>query len=502
MGSSSITQYLLPVLVVLPLGGALLIQLFKKVSKLISDIIANFILVVLVVLVFSLLNNPVLVYKVGGWMPVKGIPVGIYLVLDGLSLLLLIIINMIGLISLIFSISYMNKFTNKPLYYTLFLLMITGMNGVVLSGDLFNIYVFLEVAAIASYSLVAFGTEADELEASFKYQVMGTVASAFILLGIIIIYSITGTLNLADIGRVLKDKATETPLILTGILFLVGFGLKGAMMPFHAWLPDAHPSAPAPISAMLSGVLIKAIGIYVLVRIMFNVIGVTPIFSNMMLYISAISMTAGVFLAFAQWDFKRLLAYHSISQMGYVMLGIWLMTPLGILGGLFHMLNHSVFKSLLFLNSGAVVYGTGSRQLKRLGGLNQKMPVTGGTSLIASMSIAGLPPFNGFWSKLIIIMACIQSHHFFLAALAVLVSIMTLVSFLKVQRYAFFGELKQASKDIKEVPFAMCFSMILLAFLCTTMGVLLFPGAKELFIDPAVNVLLNGKGYISLVLSR
>jgi len=500
MSSPSIAQYLLPVLVVLPLGGAFLIQLLKKISKLISDIIANFILGVLVVLVFSLLNSPVLVYKVGGWMPVKGIPIGIYLVLDGLSLLLLIIINMIGLISLIFSISYMRRFTNRPLYYTLFLLMIAGMNGVVMGGDLFNIYVFLEVAAIASYSLVAFGTEADELEASFKYQVMGTVASAFILLGIIIIYSITGTLNLADIGRVLKDEVTEAPIILTGVLFLVGFGLKGAMMPFHAWLPDAHPSAPAPISAMLSGVLIKAIGIYTLVRIMFNVVGVIPLFSTIMLYISAISMTAGAFLAFAQWDFKRLLAYSSISQMGYVMLGIWLMTPLGILGGLFHMLNHSVFKSLLFLNSGAVVYGTGSRQLKRLGGLNQKMPITSSTSLIASMSIAGIPPFNGFWSKLIIIMACIQSRHFFLAGLAIVVSVMTLVYYLKVQRYAFWGELQLTLKDIREVPFAMCFSMILLAFLCTIMGALLLPGVKELFIDPAVNTLVNGREYISLVL--
>jgi multicomponent Na+:H+ antiporter subunit D len=500
MSSPSIAQYLLPVLVTLPLGGAFLIQLLKKISILISDIIANFILGVLVVLVFSLLNSPVLVYKVGGWMPVKGIPIGIYLVLDGLSLLLLIIINMIGLISLIFSISYMRRFTNRPLYYTLFLLMIAGMNGVVMGGDLFNIYVFLEVAAIASYSLVAFGTEADELEASFKYQVMGTVASAFILLGIIIIYSITGTLNLADIGLVLKDEVTEAPIILTGVLFLVGFGLKGAMMPFHAWLPDAHPSAPAPISAMLSGVLIKAIGIYTLVRIMFNAIGVTPIFSNIMLCIAAISMTAGAFLAFAQWDFKRLLAYSSISQMGYVMLGIWLMTPLGILGGLFHMLNHSVFKSLLFLNSGAVVYGTGSRQLKKLGGLNQKMPVTSSTSLIASMSIAGIPPFNGFWSKLIIIMACIQSRHFFLAGLAIVVSVMTLVYYLKVQRYAFWGELQLTLKDIREVPFAMCFSMILLAFLCTIMGALLLPGVKELFIDPAVNALVNGREYISLVL--
>ena len=165
------------------------------------------------------------------------------------------------------------------------------------------------------------------------------------------------------------------------------------------------------------------------------------------------------------------------------------------------MLNHSVFKSLLFLNSGAVVFGTGTRQLKMLGGLNQRMPITGGTSLIASMSIAGLPPFNGFWSKLIIIMACIQSHHFFLAALAILVSVMTLVSFLKVQRYAFFGVLKLALKDIKEVPFAMRFSMVLLAVLCTVMGALLVPGVKELFIDPAVNALLNGKEYIHLVLT-
>jgi multicomponent Na+:H+ antiporter subunit D len=288
-------------------------------------------------------------------------------------------------------------------------------------------------------------------------------------------------------------------VFVVGLLF-VGFGLKGALMPFHAWLPDAHPSAPAPVSAMLSGVVIKVLGVYAICRVFFNVLGATPALLAVLLVLGVVSMTAGVLLALGQWDFKRLLAYHSISQMGYIVIGIGLGTPLGILGGLFHLVNHTVFKSLLFLNAGSVEYATGTRNLKRLGGLNRKMPVTGQTSMIASFSIAGLPPFNGFWSKLLIVIACVQAGHPLIAGWAVLGSILTLASFLKVQRYAFWGDLRETWARVREAPAAMCAAMVALAILCVAMGILLIPPVKAAVLDPAVKVLTGGLSYASKAL--
>ena len=190
---------------------------------------------------------------------------------------------------------------------------------------------------------------------------------------------------------------------------------------------------------------------------------------------------------------KRLFAYHSISQVGYIIIGLGLGTPLGIVGALYHLVNHSVFKSLLFLNAGAVEYSTGTRNLKRLGGLYKTMPVAGSTSLIASMSIAGIPPFNGFWSKLIIIIACVMSGHYWLGAWAVLVSILTLASFLKVQRYGFFDSLKISVEQIKKTPPMMALAMILLAVLCVGMGFFVITGFDSpIIIGPAAESLLKG----------
>jgi len=251
--------------------------------------------------------------------------------------------------------------------------MLAGINGVLVAGDVFNLYVFLEIAAITAYFLVAFGIEPESLEAAFRYAVMGSVASVFILLGIALLYSYASTLNMADMAQVLAAKGPAKIILFVSALFLMGFGLKSALVPFHGWLPDAHPSAPAPISAMLSGILIKVLGIYALSRIFFNVLGMSGTILLIFMFLGALSMIVGVFLAYGQWDFKRLLAYHSISQVGYVVLGLGLATPLGVFGGLFHLFNHSVFKSLLFLNSGAVDYSTGTRDLRQMGGLKEKI---------------------------------------------------------------------------------------------------------------------------------
>ena len=191
----------------------------------------------------------------------------------------------------------------------------------------------------------------------------------------------------------------------------MGFGLKAALIPFHAWLPDAHPSAPAPISAILSGLLIKVSGVYALTRIFFNVFGLEPgaWLSQILMGLGIVSAVIAAFLAIGQKDMKRMLAYSSISQVGYVVLGIGIGTPLGVAGGLFHLFNHALAKGLLFLNSGSVQQATGTRNLDEMGGLAKRMPVTAATNLVGSLSIAGVPPLGGFWSKLLIIIALVQS---------------------------------------------------------------------------------------------
>ncbi|HAU37367.1 MAG TPA: NADH/ubiquinone/plastoquinone (complex I), partial [Phycisphaerales bacterium] len=371
--------------------------------------------------------------------------------------------------------------------------------------DLFNLFVFLEVAAIASYSLVGFGCESEELEAAFKYLVLGTVGSAFILLGVTILYALTGHLNMAMVASLLPRAGSTCPAaLLAAAALLSGLALKAAMVPFHAWLPDAHPSAPAPISAMLSGVLIKASGVYALARIVFNVLGPSPEYAMILMVLGAVSMVAGVFLAIGQWDFKRLLAYHSISQMGYVVLAIGAaaavlsrpvpdrtLAGLCLFGGLFHLFNHAAFKSLLFLSSGSIEQQAGTRRLKEMGGLARRMPVTSFCCRVGALSIAGVPPFNGFFSKLIIIVSLVLAGYPVLAALGALVALMTLLSFIKVQRYALegAGSSEQVAKAT-EAPARMCVALGILAALCLLGGVALIPLRDHLF-APAGQTLLK-----------
>ncbi|MBA7701869.1 Na(+)/H(+) antiporter subunit D [subsurface metagenome] len=415
---------------------------------------------------------------------------------------------------MLFSVRYMEQYTAKAKYLSLFMLMVAGMNGVVLSGDIFNLFVFLEIASIASYALVGFGCEHEELEASFKYMVLGTIASIFILFAVALVYGNTGSLNMAYISKSIQSSGLNAGLAFALGLFIAGFGLKAALVPFHAWLPDAHPSAPAPISAMLSGVLIKALGVYALARVVFNVFGISIPIGWLLIALGLLSMVAGVFLGIGQWDLKRLMAYSSISQLGYVVLGIGLggliiargdnpaWASLAILGGLFHLVNHAVYKSLLFLTSGSVEMSTGTRQMKQMGGLAEKMPVTRATCTVASASIAGIPPFSGFWSKLILVVAAIQAHFYWVAAIIVFVSLCTLIMYLKVQRYVFLGELPENLQQSKEAKNSMLVAMIFLACLCVLMGLLvLVPSLKQSILDPAVQVLMDGVKYSAKIIN-
>jgi multicomponent Na+:H+ antiporter subunit D len=489
---------LLPLFTAIPILSSILMLIIGKFDKKnfprIWSILTSLSLLFILYLIW---DKGTLIHEMGGWKP----PFGVVLVKDNLSQMMLLIVNVVAFLTIIYSYVYMRKFEDYLRFFTLFLFMLAGMNGVILTGDLFNLFVFLEIASIASYALVGYGVDAEELEASFKYLILGALASVFILFGIGMIYSITGSVNMADVAEFILDNnlRNNNALLMATGLFIVGFGLKAGLVPFHAWLPDAHSSAPAPISVMLSGVLIKVLGIYSLIRIFYSVIGITPIVSNIFMTMGVISMLVGALMGFGQDDMKRMFAFSSISQMGYIAVGIGIGTPLAIIGALFHLLNHASFKSLLFLSSGAIQTSTGTRNLSELGGLRKKMPVTSATSVIGSLSIAGVPPFNGFWSKLIIILAAFSAGYFWLGAVLVLTAFLTLGYYLRFQRNVIFGEPTSILKNVREVPFMMVIPMVVFAVFCLLAGV--FNGwVISNIIIPAQGIITNQLAYISSVM--
>ncbi|MBM3304585.1 MAG: NADH/ubiquinone/plastoquinone (complex I) [Candidatus Aminicenantes bacterium] len=488
-----------PYFVIIPLAAAFLIPLVSKRKTgpaVLLSLASTFALVVLSGYAFFGRSGETLVYRMSGWK----LPVGINLVQDAFSSFMLVMVSLIALTSLVFSPRYIDRLGGDAKYYSLFMVLVAGMNGVVVTGDLFNLFVFMEIAILAALALVAYGGRAHEFEAAFKYAVMASVSASLILIGIAVAYSATSSLGLATISRGL-ERQSPILVLWVGGLFMAGFGLKTAAMPFHAWLPDAHSSAPAPISAMLSGVLIKALGVYVLIRFFYNVLGAPPLFLQIFLVLGAVSIILGVLLAIGQWDIKRLLAYHSISQIGYILLAMGLDTTLGMIGAVYHMLNHAVFKSLLFYNAGALETALGTRDLREMGNVSKLLPVTSGTSLIASLSISGVPPFNGFFSKLVIIIAAVQAGQPLFAFVAVVGSLLTLASFLKVQKFGLRGG-RPVERLIGEVDGGMKTAMILLAALCLVTSLLIVPGIRETTIDPVVKVIMEKTGHAQIVLEK
>jgi multicomponent Na+:H+ antiporter subunit D len=495
---------LLPSIIIIPLASAFLIPVFGKKVKPAGSLLtcaAALCLVVASFLVASfVMAHKVIVHKVGNWMP----PSGITLVADSLTAFMLITVNVVIFMVALYSTGYVKKYTDQWKFWSLFSLMSAGINGVLVAGDIFNLYVFLEIAAMAGYFLVAFGTKPHELEASFKYAVMGVVASIFILLGIGFLYSYVSTVNMADMASVIASKGPSRPLEFVSILFLMGFGLKASLVPFHAWLPYAHSSAPAPVSAMLSGVSIKVLGIYAIVRIFFNVFLITPAVSHILVVLAVMSMITGSILAFGQSDIKRLYAYSTISQVGYIALGLGVGTPLAVFASLFHLFNHSVFKSLLFLTSGTIEKIAGTRNLNKIRGMVVKSPVTGYASLAGALSICGMPPLGGFWSKLLIILACIQADRPVLALIAVAISILTLAYYFKALTPALFGKEEGAEMpDVrakKRPSLIMAIPVIILALITVTSVAMLLPNAGNALLRNAADVLTNGKDYAIIVM--
>lgn len=495
---------LLPLFFAIPLGAAFLIPILSRLWKGFSDLLANLaagsVLGLAIYGLVLLQGREMLVYRFGGWPP----PLGIVFGFDGLSGLMVLVIGLVSFAATIFSIRYLDHYTSRARFYTLFMLCLAGMNGVAITGDIFNLFVFIEIAAISSYALVAFGTEHEELEAGFKYMVMGEVAGLSILLAIALLYARASTLNMADLALSFQELG-RTPFswFVIGI-FLFSFGVKAALIPFHAWLPDAHPAAPAPVSAILSGVFIKVLGVYGLARIAFNVFnlsrGSDPVIFNILLGLGLLSIVGGGLLALRQRDYKRLLAYSTISQVGYIVLGLGLGNYWGVVGGLLHILAHGMGKGLLFLTSGSVVYRTGTRDLEQLKNLEGRMRVTGWSYIAGSLSLAGLPPFIGFFSKFCIILGAIQAGFYWVAVVAVIFSVLTLAYLLKIQRRVFFTRYQVANPEpeVREAPWVMRSAMLLLATLSLILGIGFQP-VLQFIISPAARALLRGADYARLI---
>jgi len=393
---------------------------------------------------------------------------------DGLSLVLLFSIGLILFISLLTTGHFIKDEEEIFNFANLSLLALSGMNGVVLTTDIFSMYVFLEITAVISYIMIAFHKDKNALEATFKYIILSTLAAILILSSIALILLVTGGTGFSVINTALKDSPHSFLIMFAVALFLCGLFIKSGLVPFHWWLPDAYSAAPAPVSILLAGIVTKTLGVYTLMRVAISVIGLNEASNNALLLMGSISIVFGALAALGQTDFKRMLAYSSISQVGYIIVGLGCATPLGIFGAVFHIFNHAVFKSLLFVNASAVELQAGTRDMDKLGGLASKMPVTGVTSVLSSLSASGMPPLAGFWSKLIIVMALWMAGYKTYSMIAVLAGVLTLAYFLSIQRKIFFGTLRIEFADIKEAGLGLTISALLLAVITVAVG-LVFP---------------------------
>lgn len=362
------------------------------------------------------------VHAMGGWLP----PFGIILVADLLSSGIVVLSSSVALVALCYSVGYVEDEGQRLAYHPLFHLLMMGIHGAFLTGDIFNLFVFFEILLISSYALVAFAGEDYQLEASLKYATINLIASAVFLLAVGALYGTMGTLNMADLGVKIARLQDPGPLPTIFLLFIAVFGVKASMFPFYFWLPDAHSSAPTPISAMLSGVLIK-VGAYSILRVSSVIfVPLRPDVQEWILILAAVTMVVGACGALAQSDVKRLLAYSSVGQMGYIILGIGIGTPLALVSTLLFVVNHALAKAMLFLMAGVVIDATGTREMGSMGGLSRQMPWTAGAFLVGVMGIAGVPPFFGFFAKFLLIKAALEAGHGLLAALAAVLAVVTI----------------------------------------------------------------------------
>lgn len=442
---------------------------------------------------YTVITTGTIHYELGGWTP----PVGIEYVIDLLNGFVCIIIAFIGLMVGIYSKESITKeLPNKIIpFYSVFLLLITGLMGMTITGDIFNFYVFLEISSLTAYALIAMGDRGDGVVASFNYLIMGTVAASFILLGIGYLYAVTGSLNMADMQNLLPSIYGNKVVLAALAFFMVGFSIKVGLFPLHAWLPDAYTHAPSTASALIAGLMTK-VGVYALIRFMFCVF--TPAFvfditrmAEILTWAAALAIIMGSVFAIAQSDIKRMLAYSSISQIGYILLGIGLANLIGMQGGLLHILNHALMKCALFLVAGAIFYKTGIRNIYQFKGLGKKMPVTTLVFLIAGLSMIGIPGTVGFTSKYYLALGSLEEGMWIFVIVILLSSLLNIVYFWRVFDNIWFGH-PHETENIKrdEAPVSMLIPMVILAALCIFFGLFAYYPLHYI-LEPLSNALIG-----------
>lgn len=438
-----------------------------------------------------------IVVSIGGFPP----PFCINLTVGPLGLSLGILISLIGLLISVYAMGHIKTEPTEK-YHTLFLLLVTGALGIVLTGDIFNLFVFFEILCIASFALTAYERDRMGTEAAVKYLIQATVGSTFILIAIAFLYGLFGTLNMADIAAKIPS-AEPVHLFLTLAFFVVGFGVEAALFPLNSWLPDAHSSAPAPVSAILSAIAIKT-GVYAIARVTYTLMNA----QGVMLLISVIgviTLLVGEIAAYAQKeDLKRMLAYSSIGQIGLIVFALGISTSLGLFGALFQLVNHALAKCLLFLAAGYMISRVGSKKLADMQGLGREMPWIAIAFTVAAFSLVGLPPFAGFMSKLSIVCAALEVKEGPYLALIVIALIATVIEagyfFRLVQGLYFKGGQPGgfSRRSMSEAPGGTLIPILILAGLIIVLGV--YPQLVTQTLDLAARELLERTQYIEAVL--
>ncbi len=416
-------------------------------------------------------------YRLGNWDP----PWGIEYVVDHLNAFVLVIISCVTLVVSVYSKKSVERELPEKIvsFYTLYLLLVTGLLGIVATGDMFNLYVFLEIASLAGYALIAIGEDGAPF-ASFNYVIFGTIGACFYLLSVGYLYITTGSLNMADLSRILPDLYHSKVVLVAFAFFMVGVGLKMALFPLHVWLPDAYTYAPSTVSALLAPLMTK-VGAYVMIRIMFTVF--QPYFSielipatTILSWMAAGAMLFGAVLALAQIDLKRMLAYILISEVGYIALGVGLANRNGLTGAILHILNDAFMMMALFLVAGAIMYRSGKREITHLRYLHRKMPFTMAAFVIAALSVIGIPPTCGFFSKWYLILGSIDAGQWAFVAVLLISSLLNVILFFRVIEYAYFepgeehaGGGSELAIATEEAPLSM-----LIPILIATAGIMVF----------------------------
>jgi len=482
--------------IAVPLMAAFLIPLFAKISKelvrIVPGLVIGYLSVVSVILMTQVVNTgQPIVEVIAGWNP----PWGINLVFSAFTGFLATLMTFMAF--LIWIYSYRFKKVDDAVaqkYFILFMMLVTGSIGIVLTGDIFNLFVFMEITAIAAYSLTAFYRDRDGAEAGFKYLLIGSFASALMLLAIVLLYTQVGTLNMAEIA-LRMHTVPQAMKITIFTLFAVGLGIEAEMFPLNGWAPDAYSQSPGPIGVTFAALVVKA-GVYSLIRVIFTLFDIHGAY-EFLIIMGIITMVIAEISALKQTDLKRMLAYSSIGQMGFVLIAFGIGTNEAVFGALFLMFNHAVIKGLLFMSGSYLVYNTPSKEIKDMAGIGKKLPMVSLFFALGALAIVGLPPFSGFWSKLYILMAAADASFYYLMGTILIVSIIEIVYYFRVMGRLYFGK-PQNDVVLQKPTFGGILSMSVLAVVIIAVG--FHPDLVSGFIQSAADTLLDKAGYIHSIL--